>query len=70
MNFARSETLSPWIELRTLSFPGREGLEQAKGATKNWLPLSASKWLPIVDEFRNFLMSKEADTVLEHIKDF
>ena len=27
-------------------------------------------WLPIVDEFRNFLMSEEADIVLEQIKDF
>jgi hypothetical protein len=27
-------------------------------------------WLPLVDEFRNFLMSEEADIVLEHVKDF
>jgi hypothetical protein len=27
-------------------------------------------WLPVVDEFRNFLMSEEADIVLEQIKDF
>ena len=27
-------------------------------------------WLPMIDEFRNFLMSEEADIVLEHIKDF
>jgi len=32
--------------------------------------LSRPNWLPIVDEFRNFLMSEEADIVLEHIKDF
>jgi hypothetical protein len=27
-------------------------------------------WLPVLDEFRNFLMSEEADIVLEHIKGF
>jgi hypothetical protein len=27
-------------------------------------------WLPVVDEFRNFLLSEEADIVLEQIKDF
>jgi hypothetical protein len=27
-------------------------------------------WLPIVDEFRNFLMSEDANIVLEQIKDF
>jgi hypothetical protein len=32
--------------------------------------LSRPNWLPMVDEFRNFLMSEEADIVLEHIKDF
>jgi hypothetical protein len=44
---------------------------QAKGAsTFGGVPLSASKWLPIVDEFRNFLMSEDANIVLEKIKDF
>jgi hypothetical protein len=32
--------------------------------------LSHLNWLPLVDEFRNFLMSEEADIVLEHVKDF
>ncbi len=28
------------------------------------------RWLPIVDEFRNFLMSEDANIVLEQIKGF
>jgi len=35
-----------------------------------WVPSFGGIWLPMVDEFRNFLMSKEADIVLEDIKDF
>ena len=27
-------------------------------------------WLPFVDEFRNFLMSEDANIVLEQIEDF
>jgi hypothetical protein len=27
-------------------------------------------WLPIVDEFRNFLMSEEADFITEQLRDF
>jgi hypothetical protein len=40
-----------------------------KGAVPNDIAPFASNWLPMIDEFRNFLMSEEADIVLEHIKD-
>jgi len=32
--------------------------------------LSHLNWLPIVDEFRNFLMSEEASIISYQIKDF
>ena len=43
---------------------------QAKGATKMGLPPSASRWFPVLDEFRNFLASGEGAVVAEQIKDF
>ena len=43
---------------------------QNKTAVRDGVPTAVNNWLPIVDEFRNFLMSEEADIVLEQIKDF
>ena len=62
---ARSETLSPSTGLGILS-----SSKDKKRACSIGHALFASKWLPIVDEFRNFLLSEDANNGLEQIKDF
>jgi hypothetical protein len=43
------------------------GIQNLKGVLKR--PLSKF-WLPMVDEFRNFLMSEEADILVNQIQHF
>jgi hypothetical protein len=45
-----------------------EKLSKQKAHAKKHEPFVC--WLPVLDEFRNFLMSEETDIVLEDIKDF
>jgi len=45
-------------------------MSKKRGALNFDAPLFASNWLPIVDEFRNFLVSGEGATVAEEIKQF
>jgi len=54
------------IELQNT--PPNTILQIQKGLGKISQPFNF--WLPIVDEFRNFLMSEDANIVLEQIEDF
>jgi hypothetical protein len=45
-------------------------LSKKRGASNFDAPLFASKWLPVLDEFRNFLVSGEGTIMAEQIKQF